>query len=52
MFNFIFSLLSFSANITYFPSLDNFNNYLSHYNKQYSDTEYWYRYTIYEKNMD
>lgn len=52
MFYFIFSLLSFSANITYFPSLDNFNNYLSYYNKNYNESEYWYRYSIYEKNMD
>ena len=53
MHNFILSLmaLSISSNLSYFSYLDNFNNYIREYNKHYNDSDYWYRYNIYETNM-
>lgn len=54
MYNLIFSLmsLSLSTNLSYFSYLDNFNNYIREYNKNYNESEYWYRYNIYETNME
>ena len=50
----ILSLLNIISgiNINYFNHLDEYNKYLSNYNKDYNDSEYWYRYHIYDKNMD
>ena len=48
----LFSLMSISSNISYFSYLNNFNTYLETYHKHYNDSEYWYRYNIYETNMD
>jgi len=48
---FIGAIIS-SINISYFKYKSNFDTYLDHYNKHYNDSDYWYRYNIYEKNMD
>ena len=48
----LFSLMSISSNISYFSYLNDFNTYLETYHKNYNDSEYWYRYNIYETNMD
>ena len=48
----LISLITISSNISYFTHLDNFNHYISNYNKHYNESEYWYRYHVYEKNMD
>ena len=49
---FFVSTIISSINISYFKYKTNFDNYLVNYGKQYNNTEYWYRYNIYEKNMD
>ena len=53
MYNLIipFLTLSISSNLSYFSYLDNFNNYIREYNKHYNESDYWYRYNIYETNM-
>jgi cathepsin L len=48
----LFSLLTISGNISYFTHLDNFNHYLETYDKHYNASEYWYRYHVYDKNME
>lgn len=50
----ILSLLNIisGVNITYFNHLDEYNKYLTKYNKHYNESEYWYRYHIYDKNME
>ena len=45
---FLFGLLS----LGYFDNLDSFNSYLSRYNKHYNDSEYWYRYHIYDTDLE
>jgi len=52
MYSLLFlGFIGFSS-IDYFKYKSNFDNYLEHYNKHYNSSDYWYRYNIYEKNMD
>ncbi len=46
------SLLSFSNGLNYFTEKESFDYYLHKYNKSYNNSEYWYRYNIYEKNVN
>ena len=46
------NLLVLGGNINYFNYLDDFNNYIEEYNKNYDLREFWYRYNIFETNLN
>ncbi len=46
------SFLSMANAINYFSEKESFDQYISKYNKSYSSREYWYRYHIYETNLN
>ena len=38
--------------IPYFTKLDEYNSFIRKFDRNYNSSEYWYRYHIFEKNMD
>lgn len=41
-----------NASPTYFNYLDSFDQFISDFKRTYNNSEYWYRYNIFEKNME
>lgn len=57
LFTTVLFYLNFGSNFglsfdNYFPYMNDFRSYVQTYNKTYNHTEYWYRYSIFEKNMN